>query len=85
MKIFKAEISGRLIFLVLTLVFVSSAWYFIYLVGDAGFIHVKEHHLWDVRTPMGNMRKEIKIEKKFDAGEEMSEYYMNRYIPKNNF
>lgn len=76
MNISIKEIPKRTIFLILLLVVaVAGASVFIKADNDK-YITVHEYHVYEVKTPYGSIRKEIKTDKRFDGGEQMSEAYL---------
>lgn len=76
MNIQVREVSKRTIALVVLLI-LTLVGALVYKQADDGkYIIVKEYHVYEVKTPMGSLRKEIRTEKRFDGGEQMSEAYL---------
>lgn len=76
-RLFNKEIPTRVVVLSIVLKVALILSYLAYRADENMYIHVREHHIYDVKTPLGSLHKEIKSYKKFDPGNEKSEYYLN--------
>lgn len=61
------------ILLVLTIVGVFLS----YKLQDDPYIYVDEYHVYDVKTPFGDFKKETRTHRRFDPNEKMADFYLN--------